>query len=131
MLATYKCRGGLADVVRVTTRVAAIDAAAGLVNKLPGTMPTVRTLRHCEWHWQPSPARCLRWLRAQLGPGSAAALLRKIAQLTRRYREGAAGKIEKKRGDDAAGLRIEMKLHLAGDEDITQFRNNYALRISA
>jgi hypothetical protein len=24
-----------------------------------------------------------------------------------------------------------MKLHLAGDEDITQFRNNYALRISA
>ena len=35
------------------------------------------------------------------------------------------------KGNDAAGLLIAMKLHDAGDEDIEQFRNKYALRISA
>ena len=35
------------------------------------------------------------------------------------------------KGPNAADRLIEMKLHDAGDEDIKQFRNKYALRISA
>jgi hypothetical protein len=54
-----------------------------------------------------------------------------IAQLTQWYHDGAAKKITKMKGNDAAGLLIAMKLHDAGDEDIKQFRNKYALRISA
>ena len=39
--------------------------------------------------------------------------------------------ITKMKGEKAADLLIAMKLHDAGDEDIKQFQNKYALRISA
>ena len=40
-----KCKEGLADAVRVTSGVAAINAASGAVNQMQATMPTVRTVR--------------------------------------------------------------------------------------
>ena len=121
------CRGGLADVVRVKTGVAAIDAAAGMVNKLHGTMPTVRTLRQPSTSTLPTMGFGRNLGRAAPQHFSEA----EIAQLMLWYHEGAAGKIVKKKGNDAAGELIEMKLHDAGDEDIRQFRNKYAMRISA
>ena len=121
------CRGGLADVVRVKTGVAAIDAAAGLVNKLHGTMPTVRTLRQPSTSTLPTMGFGRNLGRAAPQHFSEA----EIAQLTQWYHDGAAGKLVKKKGNDAAGELIEMKLHDAGDEDIRQFRNKYAMRISA
>ena len=121
------CRGGRADVVRVTTGVAAIDAAAGLVNKLHGTMPTVRTLRQPSTSTLPTMGFGRNLGRAAPQHFSEA----EIAQLTQWYHEGAAKKIVKMKGPNAADRLIEMKLHDAGDEDITQFRNKYALRISS
>ena len=121
------CRGGRADVVRVMTGVAAIDAAAGLVNKLHGTMPTVRTLRQPSTSTLPTMGFGRNLGRAAPQHFSEA----EIAQLTQWYHDGAAGKLVKKKGNDAAGELIAMKLHDAGDEDIKQFRNKYALRISA
>jgi hypothetical protein len=121
------CRGGLADVVRVTTGVAAIDAAAGLVNKLHGTMPTVRTLRQPSTSTLPTMGFGRNLGRAAPQHFSAA----ETAQLMQWYHDGAAKKTTKMKGNDAAGLLIAMKLHDAGDEDIKQFRNKYALRISA
>ena len=47
------------------------------------------------------------------------------------YHEGAAKKIVKMKGKNAAEKLIEMKLHDAGDEDPKQFQNKYALRISS
>ena len=121
------CRGGRADVVRVTTGVAAIDAAAGLVNKLHGTMPTVRTLRQPSTSTLPTMGFGRNLGRAAPQHFSAA----ETAQLMQWYHDGAAKKTTKMKGNDAAGLLIAMKLHDAGDEDIKQFRNKYALRISA
>ena len=121
------CRVGLADVVRVTTGVAAIDAAAGLVNKLHGTMPTVRTLRQPSTSTLPTMGFGRNLGRAAPQHFSAA----ETAQLMQWYHDGAAKKTTKMKGNDAAGLLIAMKLHDAGDEDIKQFRNKYALRISA
>ena len=121
------CRGGRADVVRVTTGVAAIDAAAGLVNKLHGTMPTVRTLRQPSTSTLPTMGFGRNLGRAAPQHFSEA----EIAQLTQWYHEGAAKKIVKMKGPNAADRLIEMKLHDAGDEDIKQFRNKYALRISS
>ena len=122
-----KCRGGLADVVRVTTGVAAINAAAGVVNKLHGTMPTVRTLRQPSTSTLPTMGFGRNLGRAAPQHFSEA----EIAQLTQWYHEGAAKKIVKMKGPNAADRLIEMKLHDAGDEDIKQFRNKYALRISS
>ena len=121
------CRGGRADVVRVMTGVAAIDAAAGLVNKLHGTMPTVRTLRQPSTSTLPTMGFGRNLGRAAPQHFSAA----ETAQLMQWYHDGAAKKTTKMKGNDAAGLLIAMKLHDAGDEDIKQFRNKYALRISA
>ena len=121
------CRGGLADVVRVTTGVAAIDAAAGLVNKLHGTMPTVRTLRQPSTSTLPTMGFGRNLGRAAPQHFSEA----EIAQLMQWYHDGAAKNITKMKGKKAADLLIAMKLHDAGDEDITQFQNKYALRISA
>ena len=121
------CRGGRAEVVRVTTGVAAIDAAAGLVNTLHGTMPTVRTLRQPSTSTLPTMGFGRNLGRAAPQHFSAA----ETAQLMQWYHDGAAKKTTKMKGNDAAGLLIEMKLHDPGDEDIRQFRNKYALRISA
>ena len=121
------CRGGRADVVRVMTGVAAIDAAAGLVNKLHGTMPTVRTLRQPSTSTLPTMGFGRNLGRAAPQHFSAA----ETAQLMQWYHDGAAKKTTKMKGNDAAGLLIAMKLHDAGDEDIKQLRNKYALRISA
>ena len=122
-----KCRGGRADVVRVATGVAAIDAAAGLVNTLHGTMPTVRTLRQPSTSTLPTMGFGRNLGRAAPQHFSEA----EIAQLMQWYHEGAAKKIVKMKGKNAAEKLIEMKLHDLGDEDPTQFQNRYALRISS
>ena len=113
--------------MRVKTGVAAIDAAAGLVNKLHGTMPTVRTLRQPSTSTLPTMGFGRNLGRAAPQHFSEA----EIAQLMQWYHEGAAKNITKMKGKKAAELLIAMKLHDAGDEDITQFQNKYALRISA
>ena len=84
-----KCRGGRADVVRVATGVAAIDAAAGLVNTLHGTMPTVRTLRQPSTSTLPTMGFGRNLGRAAPQHFSEA----EIAQLMQWYHEGAAKKI--------------------------------------
>ena len=115
--------------MRVTTGVAAIDAAAGSVNKLHGTMPTVRTLRQPSTSTLPTMGFGRNFKLGRAAPQHFSEA--EIAQLMQWYHEGAAKKIVKMKGNTAAGLLIAMKLHDAGDEDITQFRNKYALRISA
>ena len=104
--------------MRVTTGVAAIDAAAGLVNTLHGTVPTVRTLRQPSTSTLPTMGFGRNLGRAAPQHFSEA----EIAQLTQWYHEGAAKIIVKMKGPNAAEKLIEMKLprHDAGDEDCAQ-----------
>ena len=67
-------------------------------------------------------------------PGRAAAQHfseEEIAQLVKWYHDGAAKIINKVKGKGAAAALIKMKLHDPGDEDIKQFQDKYAQRISA
>jgi hypothetical protein len=122
-----KCKRGLADAVRVTSGVAAIDAASGAVSQMQATMPTVRTVR-------PPSFSTLPVMGFGRNPGRAAAQHfseEEIAQLVRWYHDGAGKIINKVKGKGAAAALIKMKLHDPGDEDIKQFQGKYAQRISA
>ena len=122
-----KCKRGLADAVRVTSGVAAIDAASGAVSQMQATMPTVRTVR-------PPSFSTLPVMGFGRNPGRAAAQHfseEEIAQLVRWYHDGAGKIINKVKGKGAAAALIKMKLHDPGDEDIKQFQDKYAQRISA
>ncbi len=95
--------------MRVTSGVAAVDAASGMVNQIHGTMSTVRTMR-------PPSISTLPRMGFGRNPGWAATQHFSEEEIAQWYPAGVNAK--KLKGKHAAEELIKMKLHDPGDKDI-------------